>query len=64
MSQHEKASLLRELPSIDELLAIEPFVTIAAEAGHPTAVRIARASIETLRNEILAESVGHDVAIA
>lgn len=60
MSQHEKASLLRELPSIDELLAIEPFLAIAAEAGHPTAVRIARASIDALRNEILAESVKQD----
>ena len=56
MSQQEKASLLRELPSIDELLAIEPFVAIIAEAGHPTALRIARASIDTLRSDILAGS--------
>ena len=60
MSQHEKAPLLRELPSIDELLAVEPLVSIAAAAGHSTAVRIARSSIETLRGDILAESVNHN----
>jgi L-seryl-tRNA(Ser) seleniumtransferase len=60
MSQHEKTSLLRELPSIDELLAVEPFVAITAEAGHSTALRIARSSIETLRGDILAESVNHN----
>ncbi len=56
MSQHEKASLLRELPSIDELLSVEPLASIAAAAGHSTALRIARSSIETLRREILDHS--------
>src|SRR5688572_19352024 len=60
MSQHEKASLLRELPSTDELLAVEPLVSIANGSGHSTALRIARSSIETLRREILAESENHD----
>ena len=57
MSQHEKASLLRELPSIDELLATEPLVSISERAGHTTALRIARSSIETLRGEILTDSL-------
>ncbi|HQU93443.1 MAG TPA: L-seryl-tRNA(Sec) selenium transferase, partial [Pyrinomonadaceae bacterium] len=60
MSQHEKASLLRELPSIDQLLTIEPFVDLAADEGHSAALRIARESIETLRNEILTESVNQN----
>ncbi|MEO5858401.1 MAG: L-seryl-tRNA(Sec) selenium transferase [Pyrinomonadaceae bacterium] len=60
MSQHEKASLLRELPSIDELLALEPLAMIATSAGHATALRIARASIESLRAEILTKSVDRD----
>ena len=60
MSQHEKASLLRELPSIDQLLTIGPFVDLAANAGRSTALRIARESIETLRNEILTESVNQN----
>lgn len=59
MSQQEKASLLRELPSIDELLAVEPLISIAEAAGHSTALRIARSSIETLRREILGESRQH-----
>lgn len=57
MSQHEKASLLRELPSIDELLAVEPLLSIGEGSGHSTALRIARSSIETLRREILADSL-------
>ncbi|MEQ1764564.1 MAG: L-seryl-tRNA(Sec) selenium transferase [Pyrinomonadaceae bacterium] len=60
MSQHEKASLLRELPSIDELLTLEPLVSIADASGHSTALRIARSSIESLRREILDQSVNHD----
>lgn len=59
MSQQEKASLLRELPSIDDLLAIDAFAAIVAEAGHQTALRIARASIDTLRATLIAEGVSH-----
>lgn len=57
MSQHENVSLLRELPSIDELLTVESLVWIAQAAGTSTALRIARSSIEILRHEILAGSV-------
>lgn len=59
MSQNEKASLLRELPSINDVLAVDPLASIAEAAGHSTALRIARSSIATLRREILAESVQH-----
>ena len=53
MSQQEKATLLRELPSTDELLTAEPFAAIAASSGHSAAVRIARSSIGELRQIIL-----------
>ena len=56
MAQHEQASLLRELPSTDELLMTAELVAIANEVGHSTALRIARTSIATLRRKILAES--------
>ncbi|MDI1243496.1 MAG: L-seryl-tRNA(Sec) selenium transferase [bacterium] len=59
MSQYEKASLLRELPSIDELLALEPLVSIEKAAGRSTALRIARSSIGIVRRQVLAESVQH-----
>ncbi len=60
MPQHEKATLLRELPSIDELLATEPFFSIGVGGGHSAALRVARTSIDKLRNEILADPVYRD----
>jgi L-seryl-tRNA(Ser) seleniumtransferase len=66
MSRQERASLLRELPSIDELLSLEPLKSISQLAGHPTALRIARVSMEGLRSEILAKDQGdnHEQLVA
>ena len=61
MSQQEKPSpLLRDLPSIDELLALEPFASIVGSDGHKSAVSIARISIDRVRQTILAGSVRKD----
>lgn len=41
-----------QLPSITELLSIEPFRSIAVESGHETSLRIARRSLEEIRRRL------------
>ena len=60
MSQKEKATLLRELPSVDELLRTPAMTLIADTTGKEAAVRVARSAIEATRSRVIAEgSVGN-----
>lgn len=60
MSQKEKATLLRELPSVDELLRTPAMTLIADTTGKEAAVRVARSAIEATRSRVIAGgSVGN-----
>ncbi len=47
------AARLRELPSVDELMARPAFAPLVSEHGRPIVLRAARQAIETRRREIL-----------
>jgi L-seryl-tRNA(Ser) seleniumtransferase len=52
MENSEKATLLRELPSVDELLNSEVFLEIDNNCGRASALRIARAAVDIVRARI------------
>ena len=52
MENSEKATLLRELPSVDELLNSEVFLGIEKNSGRALALRNARAAIDIVRARI------------
>ena len=52
MENSEKAALLRELPSVDELLGDKVFLEIERRSGRSGALRMARAAVDNVRARI------------
>src|SRR5688500_6206771 len=52
MEDSGKAKLLRELPSVDELLNSEVFLEIEKNCGRGSALRIARSAVDIVRARI------------
>jgi L-seryl-tRNA(Ser) seleniumtransferase len=50
--QHDATARLREIPSVDELLARPPLAALAANAGRGLVTQSARAVLAELRNEL------------
>jgi L-seryl-tRNA(Ser) seleniumtransferase len=54
---HGSKATAKDLPSVDRLLRSEPVATLAAEHGHTLVVGEARALLDTLRAQALAEAL-------
>ncbi len=64
MNESLKAALLRQLPAVDELVKRPGVTALVSEAGHELAVRVARALLERLRQEIAEGSAAADADVA
>ncbi|HEY4682060.1 MAG TPA: L-seryl-tRNA(Sec) selenium transferase [Candidatus Acidoferrales bacterium] len=64
MKESSKAELLRQLPAVDELVDRPGVAAQVSEAGHELAVKVARALLDRLRQEIAGASEAVDADVA